>query len=655
MADKKDDPGKDQSRSGESAAPKKPVVTLDLTAKEVKEQPSTPATGTAKGATSTGASGSTWSNLASKTDGSTTAPAGTAPPASGATATGAAAAATAAAGAAKAAASAAKDARDAASATPKPTIGATGSQATGTATTGTPTTGSKAPGSQATGSGASTGSGGQGRGTPPPAAPPPPRSGGGFGRLLTHMLAGIIGGFLALLGADTLAPHLKQLGISGGLLGGQSSEALTQRMADVEKRLAARPAAANDAGAGAKLAEAERRLAELEQRTKALDTVSATAAKLAADTKALEQKIAQQPAGGSDTRLTKLEQTLAALAAAADSDPQKGRIPQLAALSGRIKDLETSLDTKLAGLQATINQSIEARIGQTAEAAEAARSGTQRIDRELTGVRTETAKITQRIEALKSDADRLGQTLRVVQEETGGLKSGLDAMKGDLEAKLKSVARPADVTAAVAPVAQKLASLESSVQGVVRSESDRRQNAQRIVLSLELNNLKRVLDRGQKYAAELAEVKSASGGRFDLAALEAYKDKGVPTLPELMRDFRPIAGRILDASLEPEDGTVLERLMAGAKSIVRVRRTDHAPGDTSTEAIIGRIETALKENRLGDVVGEAKALSAEGRTIAKDWLARVEARQTVDRALSAIEGQLKSSLSGAPAPAPKSN
>jgi hypothetical protein len=298
---------------------------------------------------------------------------------------------------------------------------------------------------------------------------------------------------------------------------------------------------------------------------------------------------------------------------------------------------------------------VESRVALIAEGAEAAKSGTVRMDRDVAALKTDAAKVATRLDVLKADGDRLTETVRVVQGEAGALKSALDAMKGDVDAKLKAVAKPDDVAAAVAPVAQKIGALEQSLQGVVKAEADRKTNAERIVLSLELANLKRVLDRGQPYAGELAEVGKAAGGKVDLSALDKYKAQGVATVADLSREFRTVANAMLDAEADPQDGGVVDRLLAGAKSVVRVRKVAHAADDKSAEAVVGRMELALKDSRLVDVVEQAKALPDKVRAPAKGWLEKVDARAAVDRALVAIESQLKTSLAGGSAavPAPK--
>jgi hypothetical protein len=261
-------------------------------------------------------------------------------------------------------------------------------------------------------------------------------------------------------------------------------------------------------------------------------------------------------------------------------------------------------------------------------------------------------KLAERIAELKAASDRLDQSLKGTQSDTAALKSALDGFRGDVTGQFKSTARPADVAMAVAPLADRVQKLESSVQSVVRAEDDRKSNAERIVLSLELGNLKRAMERGQKFAAEFAEVRKVAGSRIDLAALERFQNEGVPTTAELARSFRPVAGAILDADAQAPDSSVVDRLLTGAKTIVRVRKTTHDPADTSAEAIVARMETALKDVRLADVIAEARKLAPKASAPAQDWLKKVDARRTVDAALAEIDAQLKSSLGAGPA-APK--
>ena len=68
-----------------------------------------------------------------------------------------------------------------------------------------------------------------------------------------------------------------------------------------------------------------------------------------------------------------------------------------------------------------------------------------------------------------------------------------------------------------------------------------------------------------------------------------------------------------------------------------------------TEAILARMEAALKENRLGDVLAQGKKLPPKAALAGEDWLKRVEMRYQIEQALAETEAALKSSLAAGPA------
>jgi hypothetical protein len=104
---------------------------------------------------------------------------------------------------------------------------------------------------------------------------------------------------------------------------------------------------------------------------------------------------------------------------------------------------------------------------------------------------------------------------------------------------------------------------------------------------------------------------------------------------------------IIDAAAEPAEGSVVERLLAGARSVVRVRKVSHSDEDQSAEAVVARIEAALKEGRLGAVIEQAKAIPPQAAGPADEWLQAVKARYAVDQEIAGVEGELKASLTEA--------
>ena len=472
------------------------------------------------------------------------------------------------------------------------------------------------------------------------APPPAPRPSWSFGRFVSHTAAGVAGALLVLLSA----PYVP------GLLSDTSTPS-----PEVARRLAALEQAAQKAAPPVISPELAKRLAAIEDGIGTLKTITPAVQSLGegqirldTEAKALKSQLAQRTGAGSDAeRIARMEERLSALAAAALADPKgAGPIPQLAQITGRIADLETALTNRLAAARRDMATEIETRLASTAEAAETARSGTQRLDREVTGLKSDVTRTTQRVDQLKTGTDRVTEIARGAQDEIAKLQQALDAIRRD-------TAKPADVAAAMAPAAARLGKLESSVDDVLKAEADRQRNAERIVLSLELGNLKRAMDRGGSYAAELAEVRKVAGNRLDLATLQRYQSDGLPTVAELTRQFRPLTSAIIDADVDQKDASVVDRLLSGAKTIVRVRKLTPDADDSSVEAIVARIEMALREGRLGDALATARTLPPKTITPAtRTWLEKIEARQAVETAMAAIDQQLKSSL-GATPPAAK--
>lgn len=373
--------------------------------------------------------------------------------------------------------------------------------------------------------------------------------------------------------------------------GGRLSAELSERLAAVEQALQKRAAAVAD-DVGAKLAATDARVANLEERAQAVADLAEAQARLAEDAKALKARV-DSPA--LTERVDKLETVLAALSAADKS--------------GRA-ELAEGLAAKLSGLEKLANA-----------AREAARSGSVRFDRELA--------------ALRSEAGELGRRV--------------DALKAEVGERFTGVARAGEI----APVLSKLAAFEQDLQAFLDSEGERAANARRVLLVLEIASLKRAVDRGGGYAKELDAVKKMAGGTIDLAPLERYSLEGVPTLAGLTREFRRVANAAIDAQSEPADASVLDRLMAGARSIVRIRKVDHDPDDTSVEAVVGRMEAALQDGNIAEVIARGAKLPPRAARAAKPWLRRLEARQAADRAMADIEAVLKSSLTAPRLPAPE--
>ncbi len=340
----------------------------------------------------------------------------------------------------------------------------------------------------------------------------------------------------------------------------------------------------------------------------------------------VESALQQRPAlpvdvaarlAGADARFAKLEDRLQAAQTrlAADAKAIEARIAA-SDMTERTAQLEASLASLTADTSASAGPAdVEKLLGQAGE--------------------------------VKAASVRMEQDVARLNGELQSLRQSLDALKGAMEERLKQAAKTGDI----APAMAKLAALERDLQGVLKTEGARAAGAQQLLLALEVSNLRRALDRGDSYARELDEVRKVAAGSIDLSALRRDSRTGVPTLGVLTQEFRRTANAAVDAERERPDASALDRLMSGARSIVRWRRASYDADDASAEAVLSRMESALKEGNLGEVLAQGRRLPPRAARAAEDWLRRLEARTAADRAIADIEAALKASLAGGRPPA----
>ncbi|MBA2126338.1 hypothetical protein DLM45_08890 [Hyphomicrobium methylovorum] len=427
----------------------------------------------------------------------------------------------------------------------------------------------------------------------------PARRGGG---IFSHLAAGALGGLVAFLGMQWALP---ELGLDGSLSTrfDNDTAAISERIAGLEKRVAHNTAAPDLGGI-------EQRITTLEHTAQSIPALTESQNRLVADTKAALAAAASD-AGSPQLieRLGKVEDRLKALADIGANSPSAGPVEQFAALSAKIRELETNVAQASPAANDSVLKDIEARLATATAAGEAAKSG----------------------------VDRIAGDIKAAQSETTQLQAAIEGLKA-------SSAKPADINAAVTPLSTRIASIEKNLQAIEQSETARQASAEHVLLSLELQNLKRAIERGGSYTAELNAVKKIAGTGIDLAPLAKLEATGVPSQSDLAKEFRTAAANAIDANNAPEAATVVGRLWSEAKSVVRVRRIDHNPDDKSTEATVGRMQVALNEGRLQDVLEAAKDLPPSAADAAAPFLEKVAARVSIDDAIAQLESRLKASV-----------
>ena len=312
-----------------------------------------------------------------------------------------------------------------------------------------------------------------------------------------------------------------------------------------------------------------------------------------ADDSALAARIAKleaapPPDSTENERIARLEESLKTMAEAAKQD---GSVADAAAVSRQIQEAEERLEGKL-------NEALE---------------NVDPVDAEqIESMRTELADLRSRVTTLREAAT--------------------------------------DDTAAAAPeimaLNERITALESTVPNLVGAIDKEMAGTRSAALTLAFSNLRAAVNAGKPYVAELKTITALAPGAGDLGKLPDYADKGIPTLPELTRQFREKKDAALTLASPSGDESLLGELMTSAQSLVKVRRVNDSPEGNSVTAILTRADTDLENEQLADAVAEVDALQGDAREPFAAWLEAARARIAAEETLQRLEGVLLASLTG---------
>jgi hypothetical protein len=142
--------------------------------------------------------------------------------------------------------------------------------------------------------------------------------------------------------------------------------------------------------------------------------------------------------------------------------------------------------------------------------------------------------------------------------------------------------------------------------------------------------LKAAIDRGGPFRPELDTFAGVSPDDPAVADLRNFADIGVPSRTDLIRQVPDVATTIVGVTQQPNEGqSWSERLMASAKSLVKVRPVGNVEGD-SVEAIAARFEDKVKNGDLPGAVTEWNSLPPAGKAASAAFKQSVEARIRVE-------------------------
>ncbi len=191
----------------------------------------------------------------------------------------------------------------------------------------------------------------------------------------------------------------------------------------------------------------------------------------------------------------------------------------------------------------------------------------------------------------------------------------------------------------------RLGELTAKIDGVLNREAGSIAEGRNIALALSLGELKRAVNKGVPYQAELARVQPHAPKSLDLGVLTQYASKGIITHTALRSAFANISSKALASEQMAKSGSFMDQILANAKSMVQVRPTGLVEGDT-TGAVLSRMEYKLDRDDLGGALKEGSALQGSAKDVMQSWLAKARSRAEGDAVLRALEDKIRNSLAG---------
>ncbi len=342
-----------------------------------------------------------------------------------------------------------------------------------------------------------------------------------------------------------------------------------------------------------------KQIAQIEQRLTALD------GKLSGQSKSLEGVV----------RSEKIDTLEARLAAVENKPVAAPGVPQ--GVSDRLGKLENTLKTLISAAGEEGASGLEQSAALTARI-DAVSSD---LEKRSTALRDEIAELNKALEARAASQS----------ENSGPDVNALEARLGSLEEKISALAaRPAPVG-----------------QGPVAPGK----NSRGASLALAFESLRRAVESGDAFSAQLEALAKLAPAGLDLTGLANHATTGAETKQALLSTLPGVLREALAAAAKSDDDTFLDRLVSNARTVVRVRRIGPAEGD-SAGAGLARMEARMKDADLDAVLREAKSLSGPALESVQPWLDRAGAHQASRAGLDALEKSLLASLKPGLMPGP---
>lgn len=296
--------------------------------------------------------------------------------------------------------------------------------------------------------------------------------------------------------------------------------------------------------------------------------------------------------------------------------------PELAALADRVAQLETSLKSMAEAAQEGGSVADAAAISRQINEAE--KRLDEKIESALAGANTDTSAI----DSLKKEVADIDAKLKALTEaELGSEDSG-------------------QLLPEITMLDERLGRIESTLPQLLEAIDEETADTRSATLAIAFANLRAAVEEGRPYAEELATLAKLSPGAMDFGGMLEYEDTGIPTARDLTASFAEAREAALSPQQPQEESSLIDRLMASAESLVKVRRIDEAAEGNSSSAILARAEAQLEKGDLEAAVKEVETLQGPPREAFAKWLSAAKARLDAEATMQRLQNILLVSLGG---------
>ena len=301
---------------------------------------------------------------------------------------------------------------------------------------------------------------------------------------------------------------------------------------------------------------------------------------------------------------------------------------QLVALEARVRDLAGRIPAS----ETTRVTSLAERIGKLETAAGSAGATDPATAEKIVAAERQVGALTRELAALKQRADTNAAAAESAQRAAAAAAAKAETAQAT-DAQGAAVDRRA-----LMDLGERLSTLENTAQALrsdiaqqktaLAKEREQRADQRAVRLAIAAELLKAAVARGERFRGELDAAKALAANKEQLAPLEQFADTGVPSVAVLGQQLRASlpAMRNAAAPKAATSGGFLERLQVNAERLVRIQPIEEQRGGDAG-ATLTRIDAKAARGDIAGALAELKALPADVRAPAANWIKTAEARE----------------------------